>query len=148
MKTRLCLGAVGAAAMAYGGYRYLTLQLPADDQIRLVIWLAVAVLVHDAVLAPLVVALDWAIRRVFRRATAVAATVQALLVAGGLTSALGGVLIWRARSPHAAPLALLQQNYVANLGIVLVVQAALVVLAVLVAGARARNWRPPWSQRS
>ncbi len=52
---RLALGVVGAAGAAYG--LYLLLGQPLDRLVATVIWAAGGVVAHDAVLAPLVLAL-------------------------------------------------------------------------------------------
>ena len=52
MRGRVALGAVGVLAIAYGGFLLLSRQ-GIGDWVEVAAWLAVGVVVHDAVLAPL-----------------------------------------------------------------------------------------------
>ena len=79
---RLALGAVGLAVIAYGAL--LLLEQPGPTLLRIAIWAAAGVLLHDFVFAPLVTALGYAGRRIVPRAwwapVGVAALVSVTLV--------------------------------------------------------------------
>lgn len=62
MRTRLAIGGVGLAMGAFGALRFLQRDFP--DIVNAVLWLAGGVLVHDAILAPLTIALTFLATRV------------------------------------------------------------------------------------
>lgn len=55
--SRKLLGAFGVLATAYGGW--LLLQRGGDNLVGALVWLVGGVVVHDAVLAPIVIGLGW-----------------------------------------------------------------------------------------
>ncbi len=57
MRTRLLIGALGMAAGLFGALRFL--QRDVGDIIDSVLWLAGGVAVHDALVAPLTIAVTW-----------------------------------------------------------------------------------------
>jgi hypothetical protein len=57
VRTRLLIGAVGVAMGLFGALRLL--QVGFADLVDAVLWLGGGVLVHDAVLAPLTIAVTW-----------------------------------------------------------------------------------------
>ena len=79
---RLALGAAGLALIGYGAV--LLLDNPGPTLVRIAIWAAAGVLLHDFVFAPLVTALGYAGRRILPRAwrapVGVAALVSVTLV--------------------------------------------------------------------
>jgi len=85
-RTRLALGVVGVAVAVFGGYVLLRDVAPAS-YLGLVIWLAAAVVLHDAVLVPLVTLLRAAAHRAGRRlpVTAIRLAEAGFLVAGSIT---------------------------------------------------------------
>lgn len=89
-------------------------------------WMIGAVVIHDGLIAPAVVAVGWAVGRVVpargRR------YLQAFLIAGGLVTAIAIPLIAR-RDTQEPSKAILQQNYAANLTVLLGLLAAASLLA-------------------
>lgn len=139
---RVLLGTIGVAAIGYGALRILT-DAKDTKPIALLKWLIGSLLVHDLLIAPVVIGIGWLLARfVPPRARAF---VQAGLVTGGLVSALGLILIWRQGKSSARSLALLQQNYTANLLVLLAIIAAVTVVCYLISVSLAnrRNTRPP-----
>lgn len=133
------LGTAGVSMAAFGGIRILqhsSITRPAG----LVEWLIGSLLVHDLIIGPLTLGAGWLLNAyVPPRARAF---VQAGLVAGGLISLLGLVLIWRQGKTSARSLALLQQNYTANLLLLLVLVALAAVAGYLWTGWRGRRAQP------
>lgn len=136
MTTRIALGCLGFGCLAYGVFRYLSLDLPTDSTVGLMLWLAIGVVVHDLVIAPVVFAVGWSLSRVVPPRWL--GPIQLLLAAAALTTAFGAVLVWREGTARSPSLALLEQNYAQNLAIVLAGQSVLIGLALLVRTARHR----------
>lgn len=85
---RVALGSIGVAGIVWGAW---LLRDDGSDRLQsTALWLAGVVVLHDAVLAPLVVGLGVAVVKVLPRHRAVAAI--ALLVWGTLTLAVANVL--------------------------------------------------------
>lgn len=145
MPTRLVLGAVGIGLMCFGILRIL--QHPnTSHPIGLAEWLIGSLLVHDVIIAPAVIAIGWLLARVLPdRARGF---VQAALITGGLISLIGVLLIWRRGKTGAESLALLQQNYTANLLVLLAIVAVVTAACYLIAVLRSNraNSRPPADQ--
>lgn len=139
---RILLGTVGLAAIGYGALRILT-DAKDTKPIALAKWLIGSLLVHDLLIAPVVIGIGWLLAR-FVPARA-RAFVQAGLVTGGLVCAVGVLLIWRQGKTSARSLALLQQDYAANLLVLLAIIALVTVTCYLISVSRAsrRNTRPP-----
>lgn len=150
---RIALGVLGIGAIGYGALRILT-DAKDTHPLALVRWLIGSLLVHDIVIAPVVLGVGWLLGRLVPGRPR--AFVQAGLVTGGLISALGVLLIWRQGKTSARSLALLQQDYALNLLVLLAIVAAGTVLCYLVFGrgagpaVRSRpsrtNTRPPEDQ--
>jgi hypothetical protein len=142
---RIALAAVGVLAIGYGALRMLTDSKDTHPP-EVLTWLIGSLLVHDLVIAPVVIGIGWLLARsVPARARAF---VQAGLVTAGLTSAVGLLLIWRQGKYSASSLALLRQDYAANL-LVLLAMIALGTLAcylISVARSNRRNTLPPADQ--
>ena len=136
MKIRIALAAVGILLALFGVFRLLT-QIDTPDLIQLLIWLVVAVALHDGVLSPLLLAVGSVLSQVPARARS---ALQAALIVGGLITVIALPLIHRAYTlpPQKA---ILRQNYSANLGILLSIVAggALLLYVVRVA----RTWHRP-----
>ena len=135
---RYALVAAGALILLYGGVR-----LVAEDPGALpglVLWMVGIVVIHDGLLAPLVVGVGWLLARTVppsgRR------YLQAALVVGGLITIIAIPLIAR-RGTQPPAKALLLQNYGANLAILLGLVAALNLAAYLVTAARNRHSHSP-----
>lgn len=79
---------IGVAVAGYGGWLLVSTQDAAAVRAT-VLWAVVAVIVHDLVLAPLVIGLGWVVRELVRRTgvggRAAAALVAALVVLGSVT---------------------------------------------------------------
>ena len=150
---RLLIGAAGVGLLGYGIVRIFT-DAKDTKPAALLRWLLGALLVHDLLIAPVVLGIGWLLGRfVPPRARRY---LQAGLICGGLVSAYGVLLIWR-QGKAAASLALLQQDYLRNLLIVLAIVAAGCLIGYLVdrlrtahsaepAPANCRNTRPPVDQ--
>ena len=141
--SRLLLGAVGIGLMGYGIVRILT-DAKDTKPVSLVKWLIGALLVHDALIAPVVIGVGWLLARyVPPRARRY---LQAGLVCGGLVSAVGVLMIWRQGKSGAASLALLQQDYRRNLLILLTIVAlgslAGYLIEATILSRTARGFRP------
>ncbi len=140
MRARIALGALGVAAAAYGGWRLLSRQ-HGSDLVDAVTWLAGGVLLHDALLAPLVVLLGLGAVRVLPLAARAPAAVG-LVVLGSVT--LMGVPVlgrFGARSDNPT---LLDRDYTAGW----LVLAAIIVAAVVAASWwRARRGGVPSGRR-
>lgn len=80
---RAALLSVGVAAMAYGGW--LLLSRESADQVRdVLVWLVAGVVLHDAVLSPIVILAGWLAGRLLSRPVAAAAA-AVLVVLGPIT---------------------------------------------------------------
>ena len=133
LAVRVLLGLVGVGCIAFGAVRIV--QNPSDTKpVSLAKWLIGSLLVHDVIIAPIVIGIGWLIAR-FVPARA-SAYVQGGLVSAGLVSAIGVVMIRRQHKYGAKSLALLQQDYKVNLLILLAI-----VLVVTVACYLGAVWR-------
>jgi hypothetical protein len=142
---RLALGVLGVGAIGYGILRIFT-DAKDTKPLALLKWLIGSLLVHDAIIAPVVIGVGWLLARfVPDRARRY---LQAGLICGGLISAVGVLLIWRQGTSSAAALALLQQNYLLNLLILLalVALACLAGYAAEVSRSKRTNTRSPADQ--
>ena len=123
---RLLLGALGVGGIAWGAWLLLDEQ-DLDALLRVALWLAGGVVLHDAVLAPLVVVLGAGATRVPRAVRGVGARV--LVVLGSVTLLAIPVLLSRGESYDAANRTILDRPY--GQGWLLV--AVLVVLGAVLA---------------
>lgn len=127
-KWRYLLGTSGIVLIGFGVFRLLT-QVPTSALIALGIWLAAAVLIHDGILSPLIVAIGWALARVVppraRR------YVQSALIVGAPITIISTPLIYR-RGSQPKSKALLQQDYGSHLTLVLAAIATITLLAYAV----------------
>lgn len=142
IRLRILLGAIGVTAIGYGVLRILT-DAKDTKPIALGKWLIGSLLVHDLLIAPVVLGIGWLLARFVPSGARV--FVQAGLVTGGLVSAVGVLLIWRQGKSSARSLALLQQNYTMNLLVLLVIIAVVAAAGYLISRSRLsrRNVRPP-----
>ena len=134
MRLRIALGAAGLALGLYGIFRLLT-EIDIPNLVQLVIWLIAALVVHDGILSPLLLAVGSVLARMPARARAV---LQGALVSGGLVTVIALPMVHRAYSQPASK-AILQQDYTANLGILLALVAAGAVAVYVVQLVRARR---------
>ena len=121
---RLTLGVVGVAATAYGAW--LVLGLSTSSWPGLVTWLAAGVVVHDAVLAPLVLVVGLALRRVVPGPARGPVVVGAVVLGAVTLVAVPAIGRFGARPDNPT---LLDRDYVAGW----LALACLVVVAVGVA---------------
>lgn len=130
MRTRLALGALGAFAIAYGTWRILQ-QQHLSRPTELGKWLVAAVLLHDAVIVPLTLAIGFALTFIRPRARRY---VQGALVTAAVVCVVAIPLIYR-RGTQPPVKALEQQNYGGHLavllGLIVAVAASLYVVTVV-----------------
>lgn len=131
---RVMLIGVGAAGVVFGGWLFL-FPLRPSAIVGLVIWFAVAVLLHDAILSPVLFGAGWVLRRGAGRVPlAVLAVVQVAAVVGGI----GSLLLLPAihakqlgvRNPTVLPFD--YGAHLAGLGIAVAIAAVFGVAVVLV----------------
>jgi hypothetical protein len=150
MRTRLLIGGAGVLLALFGVFRLLT-QIPNDDLLALFVWLGAALLVHDGLLSPVVVAVGVLVTKAVP--PRIRRYLQGALVTGALITVIALPLIKRENSQPRVK-AILQQNYGANLAVLLGIVAggAVALYALRVVRDRQRasvtNERPSDDQRS
>ncbi len=136
-RTQAGLGALGVLVAAYGAWLLLSRQDTAGN-LDVLLWLAGGVVVHDALLAPALVALCWVGARLLP-AVARPAAAAGLVVLGSLTLLavpfLGGY--GRENAPDNSTL--LDRDYTAGFLVLVGVVLVAVVLPVLLHTARTRR---------
>ncbi len=129
---RIGLGVAGILLMLFGAFRLFTEITPAD-LIVLAVWLIGALVIHDGILSPAVVAVGWAVSRVTppraRR------YLQAGLIMAAIVTVIAIPMIYR-RDSQPKSKAILQQNFGVNLTVLLALIAAGTLIAYAVAAAR------------
>lgn len=133
MRTRLLIGVVGVAMGAFGALRFLQLDLP--DLVDAVLWLAGGVIVHDAILAPLTIALTVLLTRVVPEGARTRVTVGLVVLVTVTITAIPVLGRFGERPDNTT---LLDRNYTVGW----LVFAVLVLVGTLVAGPLARRVRP------
>ena len=121
---RRTLIVIGVALMAFGGW----LVIVDNDPLQVAPWVLGPVLLHDALLAPLVLGAVWLGHRFLPR-YAQAPALFALLVCGALTAVAASV-ITRAGARPDNP-SLLDRNYVAGYMAAVALTVAIAVVAAL-----------------
>jgi hypothetical protein len=139
MRTRLLIGALGVAMGAFGALRFLQLDLP--DIVDAVLWLAGGVVVHDAIIAPLTVALTVLATRVVPAGARVRVTVALIVLATVTVTAIPVLGRFGARPDNPT---ILPRNYLLGW----LVLAALVVACSLLWGPVTRLVRGRGKPRS
>ena len=114
LAARIGLGVAGVLLLAFGALRLLT-TLDLADLVVLAVWLAVAVALHDGVLAPLTVGTGVLLTRVPHRARRY---VQGGLIVAALITVIAIPLIHR-RDTQPEIKAILLRNYAGNLALLL-----------------------------
>lgn len=136
MRTRLLVGGVGFLLAAYGVV--LLADDSASDLLGLVVWLAAGVVLHDLVLAPLVIGLAWVAARVLPD-VARGPVVAGAVVLGSVTLLAVPVLGRFGASPGNDTL--LDRDYVAGWLVLAGLTAAAVGTSVLLRVRRRRGVR-------
>ena len=133
---RLVLGSLGTLLATYGGWLLLSRQ-DADGNLDALLWLVGGVVVHDALLAPVVIALGVVVSRVVP-AGARAAAVAGLVVLGTLTLLAVPFLGGFGRDNAPDNTTLLDRDYTAGYLVLVVAVLVLVALPVWLATRRRR----------
>jgi hypothetical protein len=139
--TRALLVVLGVALIGLGGY-VLTETVSPTRYTGLLVWLLGSVIVHDAIIAPLVVVAALAVRRTGRRVpAAVVALVQSAVVVGVVMSMIVvPEIVAKAKGPKNDTV--LPFDYAGRLSVmwlVIVVLTALAVVAYLVRTRRQKS---------
>jgi hypothetical protein len=136
-RRRLVIGAAGVLLGLYGVFRLVT-EIPNANLTVLALWLLAALVIHDGVVAPAVVAVGWAVAHVVpARARRY---LQGGLVVAALVTVVAVPLIYREGGTQPAVKAILRQDYGGNLTLLLGIIAAASLL--LYAARVARETRP------
>jgi len=132
---RIVLAAAGIALALFGVFRLVT-GTPVYALLMLGVWLVAALIIHDGVLSPAVVAVGWLLRRfVPDRARR---HLQLALILGGLVTVIALPMIYL-RGSQPAVKALLLRNYGANLALIIAVIAAVTLVLYATRVARDRT---------
>ena len=137
-KYRIALIVAGALLLAFGAFRLVT-QLDHGDLFVLAVWLVMAVVLHDLVVAPATVGAGVALTLVPPRARRY---VQGVLVVGALVTVIAIPLI-RRRNTQPAIKAILLRDYAGNLALLLGLIVAVGVALYLARVFRDRTADPP-----
>lgn len=124
-KLRIAIGGVGVLVMLYGAVR-LVQKTATAEKVGLVKWLAGSVILHDGIIAPIVVAIGWALAKyVPSRGRAY---IQGGLAVAGIVALFTLPMIYR-RGKSQPGTTLLTRNYGESLLIVLALVAVGTVIA-------------------
>jgi hypothetical protein len=144
-RVRLVIGAAGGLLMAFGVFRLFS-EVPGRALLGLALWLAGALVLHDALLSPALLGIGAGLRKAPARGRTY---LQGALIAGGTVTVVAVPLIYLAGSQPGVK-ALLTQDYRVNLAVLLVCIAAVSLLAHLLrivrerrSGTRGYERRPP-----
>ncbi len=138
---RIGLAVAGSLLLAFGAFRLVT-ELASGDLVVLALWLVVAVVLHDLVIAPITVGVGLTLTRVPPRARRY---VQGALIAGALITVIAIPLIHR-RDTQPVVKAILQRDYADNLALLLGLTAAIAVVLYAARVIRDRSMRPAPSE--
>ncbi len=120
MKTwRIVLGVLGLGAVLFGAIELIT-GVPPQSLLRLAVWLAAAVIIHDAFWSPGLIGLGTVLSRLPARGRRYLQ--GGLIVAGALTVIAVPMIYLRGQQPPSK--AILLQDVGANLALLLVIVAA------------------------
>ena len=131
---RIVLGVAGIALGLFGIGRLVT-QIPVASLVGLGLWLIAALVIHDGILSPLVLAIGAFVSRVPPRSRRY---LQAGLIMAAMVTVLAVPMIFR-RGSQPASKALLDQNYGGNLTLILGVIAGATLLAYAIRVAREQS---------
>lgn len=134
-RTRIAIAVPGILLGLFGIFRLLT-QIDVSSLFVLLLWLVGALVIHDGILAPTLVGIGVGISHIAPRARKF---VQGGLITAALVTVVAVPMIYRAHSQPKGK-AILEQNFAANLSllllIILVGTVLLYVASVLRNGAR------------
>jgi hypothetical protein len=132
---RIILAIVGILTLLYGIVRLL-INISNVDLVWVAVWMAAALIIHDAVIAPSVVGVGWLLRRLLpdrgRR------YVQMGLIIAAAVTIIAIPMIYR-RGSQPPQKTLLIQNYGANFALLLGIIAGVTLAAYAVRVARDRS---------
>ena len=132
---RMILAVTGIALGAFGVFRLLT-EIPRHSLLILAVWLAAALIIHDAVLEPSVVGVGWLLRRHLSDRSR--RYVQLALIMIAFVAVIATPMIFL-RNTQPAEKALLLRNYGANLILIIAIIAVLSLILYAVRVARDRS---------
>jgi hypothetical protein len=138
---RIGLVVAGALLLALGAFRLVT-ELASGDLVTLAVWLVVAVMLHDAVIAPLTVGVGFTLTRVPERARRY---LQGALIVAAMITVIALPLINR-RDTQPLAKAILQRDYAGNLALLLGLTAAVALVLYAVRVVRDRSPGPAPSE--
>ena len=130
MRLRLAVGATGLALAAYGAFLVLSRQ-GFGDWVEIVAWLAVGVVVHDGVLAPLAIGAGLLVSRLLPAVARGPVAVGAVVLASSTLLAIPVLGRFGARPDNPT---LLDRNYVVGWLVLALLVTAGVVVGTLVRG--------------
>jgi hypothetical protein len=131
----MILAVTGIALGAFGVFRLLT-EIPRHSLLILAVWLAAALIIHDAVLEPSVVGVGWLLRRHLSDRSR--RYVQLALIMIAFVAVIATPMIFL-RNTQPAEKALLLRNYGANLILIIAIIAVLSLILYAVRVARDRS---------
>jgi hypothetical protein len=132
---RIVLAVAGLALGAFGIFRLVT-QIPPANLLILAVWLAAALIIHDALLAPSVVGVGWLLRRFVPDRGRRFLQLALIMIALVMVIAIPMILL---RGSQPAVKALLLRDYGANLIMIVGVIAAVSLILYAVRVARDRS---------
>jgi hypothetical protein len=127
VRLRLAVGAIGLALAAYGGFLILSRQ-GFGDWVEIGAWLAVGVVVHDGVLAPLAIGVGLLVSRLVPLVARGPVAVGAVVLASSTLLAIPVLGRFGARADNPT---LLDRNYLVGWLVVAALVAAGVVVGTL-----------------
>jgi hypothetical protein len=128
---RIVFGSAGIALGLFGIGRLVT-QIPVASLVGLALWLIAALVIHDGILSPSVLAVGALVSRVPPRGRRY---LQAGLIMSAMVTVLAVPMIYRAGSEPASK-ALLDQNFTGNLAVLLGIIGGATLLAYAIRVAR------------
>jgi hypothetical protein len=131
----MILAVTGIALGAFGVFRLVT-EIPRHSLLILSVWLAAALIIHDAVLEPSVVGVGWLLRRHLSDPSR--RYVQLALIMIAFVAVIATPMIFL-RNTQPAEKALLLRNYGANLILIIAIIAVLSLILYAVRVARDRS---------
>jgi hypothetical protein len=132
---RIILAAAGIALGAFGVFRLVS-EIPTYSLLILGVWLAAALVIHDAILAPSVVGVGWLLRQYVpdrgRR------YLQVVLIMSALITVIAVPMIFL-RGTQPAVKALLLRNYGSNLILIIAIIGVIILILYAVRVTRDRS---------